>query len=136
MKSKLESSDDEPARKMQCRPFAGIIRTERNDRARRRPARLRMPARGAGGKLGGLRQMRFLRNALAAVAALFLVAGCAAAPEKPTIVVLSLTAAPDVNPDASGRPSPVVVRIYQLASPTAFAAADFFQPYQQEAAVL
>ena len=39
---------------------------------------------------------------------------------------MSLAASRDVNPDASGRPSPVVVRVYQLRTDTLFAAADYF----------
>lgn len=42
----------------------------------------------------------------------------------------------DLNPDDSGRPSPIVVRIYELASPGTFETADFFTLYEQEAATL
>jgi type VI secretion system protein VasD len=38
----------------------------------------------------------------------------AAAPETKVKVSMVLTASADVNPDDSGRPSPVVVRVYQL----------------------
>jgi type VI secretion system protein VasD len=39
---------------------------------------------------------------------------------------------PDVNPDSSGRPSPIVVRIYQLKAEAAFKATDFFTLYDDE----
>jgi type VI secretion system protein VasD len=41
-----------------------------------------------------------------------------------------------VNPDAGGRPSPVVVRVYQLQSDTKFAEADFFALFDTEQQVL
>jgi len=37
--------------------------------------------------------------------------------DDPTIVQATVTAAPDVNPDARGRPSPIKVRFYLLKSP-------------------
>lgn len=49
---------------------------------------------------------------------------------------LTLAASADSNPDASGRPSPVVVRIYQLKTDTAFAGAEFFALYDDEMKVL
>lgn len=39
---------------------------------------------------------------------------------------MTLAAAGDVNPDASGRPSPIVVRVYQLRADAGFAGAEFF----------
>jgi type VI secretion system protein VasD len=38
----------------------------------------------------------------------------------------------DVNPDASGRASPIVVRLFQLRNDGEFAAADFFALYDKE----
>jgi type VI secretion system protein VasD len=49
------------------------------------------------------------------------------APPPPKVVSLTVKAAPDVNPNGAGQPSPVVVHIYQLASATGFAETDFFQ---------
>jgi type VI secretion system protein VasD len=37
-----------------------------------------------------------------------------------------------LNPDAGGRPSPVVVRLFELKSPRAFESADFYSLYQRE----
>jgi type VI secretion system protein VasD len=48
----------------------------------------------------------------------------------------SVEAAENVNPDPGGRPSPVVVRVYQLRSLDVFKAADFFAIYDSEVATL
>jgi type VI secretion system VasD/TssJ family lipoprotein len=47
-------------------------------------------------------------------------------PPPPTLVSLTLKAAPDVNPDASGAPKPVRVRVYKLKTGQPFAETDFF----------
>ena len=84
--------------------------------------------------------MRSIRTGLLAVAALasLALAGCggASAPPPPTIAALTMTAAADINPDPAGKPAPVTVRIYQLASTAAFDHADFFQLYNNDQAVL
>jgi type VI secretion system protein VasD len=54
------------------------------------------------------------------------------APPKPSIAELSFVIDANVNPDASGRPSPVVVRIYELKSLAAFNRADFFSLYEKD----
>jgi type VI secretion system protein VasD len=51
------------------------------------------------------------------------------APTKPVAARLTLTATADINPDSSGRPSPVVIRVYQLKGDAKFNAADFFAIY-------
>ena len=61
--------------------------------------------------------------------------GCAGPPE-PTVVELTLRAALDINPSRDGRPSPVVVHVYQLQSLTTFIEADFFQLTDQAVATL
>ena len=48
-------------------------------------------------------------------------------PPPPGIIDLDLSAAAVVNPDKSGRASPVNVTIYQLSSRSAFDGADYFQ---------
>jgi type VI secretion system protein VasD len=48
-------------------------------------------------------------------------------PPPPGIIDLTVSAAPDVNPDGAGRASPVNVTVYQLASRGALDSADFFQ---------
>jgi type VI secretion system protein VasD len=45
---------------------------------------------------------------------------------------MTVIAQPDVNPDAAGRPSPVVVRVYQLQQEAKFANADFFALFDDE----
>jgi type VI secretion system protein VasD len=73
-------------------------------------------------------------------AALALLAGIASCspppPPPPTIVNLTVSASPGVNPTASGQAAPIVIRVYQLASPTAFEQAEFFQLFNQDQAFL
>lgn len=57
-------------------------------------------------------------------------------PAAPVPVAISLEAGPRVNPDASGRASPVVVRVYELKAAVAFEAADFFALAEREQQVL
>ncbi len=73
-----------------------------------------------------------VRVRILALAAAVAMAGCASAPPKPAAVTLTLQASADVNPDSTGRPSPVVVRIYQLKGDAAFSAAEFFALYDDE----
>jgi type VI secretion system protein VasD len=54
------------------------------------------------------------------------------APPRPSVAELSFVIDPNVNPDASGRPSPVIVRIYELKSLSAFNRADFFALYERD----
>ena len=58
------------------------------------------------------------------------------APQEPTRVVLEIEAAGDINPDRQGRPSPLVLRIFQLRSDAAFNSADFFSLYEKDSSVL
>jgi type VI secretion system protein VasD len=67
--------------------------------------------------------------------ALWLVGACSGTPS-PGSVDLTITAGNDINPDPGGRPSPVVLRIYQLAAAPPFQAADFFQLFDKEQATL
>jgi len=73
---------------------------------------------------------------------LLLLAGCAAdepkpaPPPPPTVVQLRIEALPDINLDGEGRPSPLLLRVYQLKELAAFNGADFFQLYQNEKSVL
>lgn len=57
---------------------------------------------------------------------------------RPQPVPLSgtVSAAADLNPSATQRPSPLVLRIYELRSDTAFSKADFIALYQAEQATL
>lgn len=49
---------------------------------------------------------------------------------------MTIAATAEINPDASGRPSPVVVRVYQLRTAEAFNAAEFFALFDDEQKVL
>jgi type VI secretion system protein VasD len=60
------------------------------------------------------------------------VSGCAAKPAKPSPTHAQLIASANVNPDASGRASPIVIRLFQLRNDGEFAAADFFALYGKE----
>lgn len=57
-------------------------------------------------------------------------------PPKPAKLELAVVAAPDLNPDATGRSSPLVVRIYALRSLTEFEKADFFALYEKDEQIL
>ncbi len=50
----------------------------------------------------------------------------------PTRLTGELAASYGVNPDPNGRPSPLVVRLYELRERDAFDSADFFTLYEQD----
>jgi len=60
----------------------------------------------------------------------------AAPAESKTKSAMTLAASADTNPDANGRPSPVVVRVYQLKTDAAFKGAEFFALYDDDQKVL
>lgn len=62
-----------------------------------------------------------------------LTAGCRSSPP---LLQGSIKAAQTTNPDLRGRPSPVVVRIYELRALGAFNGADFFSLFEKEAETL
>ena len=49
----------------------------------------------------------------------------------PTRLDLTLTASDRLNPDQHDRPSPVVLRLFELRHPVAFETADFFSLYER-----
>jgi type VI secretion system protein VasD len=55
---------------------------------------------------------------------------------QPVPLAGTISAAADLNPSATQRPSPLVVRIYELRSDTAFSRADFIALYQAEQATI
>ena len=79
-----------------------------------------------------------MRSAWPATCALLVLmsAGCATTPPPSTEVTGTLQAAANVNPSASKRPSPLLVRVYELKSATAFNNADFVSLYQRDQAEL
>ena len=71
-------------------------------------------------------------NALTALTTLVLLAGCSTLSpySHVTKLNLNLTASDQLNPDLNGRPSPIVVRLFELKHPVAFENADFFSLYE------
>jgi len=55
---------------------------------------------------------------------------------KPTRLEVSIEASPNLNPNAEGRPSPIVMRFYELSSADVFESSDFFTLYDNEMAAL
>ena len=67
---------------------------------------------------------------------LWLASGCSYFMSDLTKVDMRIVTGGDVNPDDTGRPSPVVVRVIELKSPSGFESSDFFALYQSEAQTL
>jgi type VI secretion system protein VasD len=69
-----------------------------------------------------------------------LTAGCKLKRPKPNpappVAVVSMRAQPDVNPGPDGRPSPIVLRLYQLKADAAFGNSDYFPLFDDEKKVL
>jgi type VI secretion system protein VasD len=78
-----------------------------------------------------------LRTAAMLCAALALCA-CVSVGSKPKVatVKLQIIAAGDVNPTADGRPSSLVLRIYQLKADTKFTGAEFFDLFEKQDEIL
>lgn len=66
-----------------------------------------------------------------------LLAGCGAT-ERSVAVPYSITldVAPDVNPDLNRKPSPIVLKVFQLKTASAFESADFFSLQDKPQSVL
>jgi len=62
-----------------------------------------------------------------------LAVGCGSSPP---LLRGAITVDSNVNPDRAGRPSPIVVRIYELKATAAFSGADFFALFDNEQATL
>ncbi|WP_250455982.1 type VI secretion system lipoprotein TssJ [Caballeronia sp. ATUFL_M2_KS44] len=85
------------------------------------------------------RFLAFTRLCFAVLLCMLGVAACKSPPPPPpapTIVRISVNALAGVNPDRTGRPSPVVVRVYELKTTAAFDSADFFTLYGKDQATL
>ena len=100
---------------------------------------------------GGARRQRMAADGMAAAAGLtasnalitFItftsLIGCASKPPPPpppTEIIGVVQATPNVNPSVSKRPSPLLIRIYELKTATAFNSADFVSLYQRDQAEL
>lgn len=70
------------------------------------------------------------------VAALATLTGCGSAPAKPAEAKARISATAQVNPNSSGRPSPIHVRIFQLKEDGAFMDADFWALVDKETETL
>jgi type VI secretion system protein VasD len=83
--------------------------------------------------------MRTMFSKFAVFAFVVLVASlsaCGSSPPKPDKARMTFVAQPIVNPDAKGRPSPIVVRVYQLKSDDKYTGADFFALFDDDQKVL
>lgn len=69
------------------------------------------------------------------LATVLLLAACASSP-RPTVVVMHIQAAADLNPSADGQATPVRVRLYELKSGAAFSRADYFSLVDAASATL
>lgn len=80
-----------------------------------------------------VRRSTALFNTLTALTAVILLAGCSTLSPYSHITKLNLklTASNQLNPDLNGRPSPIVVRLFELKHPVAFENADFFSLYER-----
>ncbi|WP_085726876.1 type VI secretion system lipoprotein TssJ [Pseudomonas sp. R37(2017)] len=74
----------------------------------------------------------FLKT-LTALVAFGLLVGCSSLSpySKVTKLNLKLTTSDQLNPDLNGRPSPIVVRLFELKHPVTFENADFFSLYER-----
>ena len=76
------------------------------------------------------------RPLFSVLAAALLLGACASAPPPKTEITGVLQASANVNPSVSKRPSPLMVRVYELKSTTVFNSADFVSLYQRDQAEL
>ena len=72
----------------------------------------------------------------AAAAAILAVAACASSTPDPTTLAMTITATGSINPNSASEPSPVVLRIYQLKSDSAFHNAGFADIFYDDRKVL
>ena len=81
-----------------------------------------------------MRGPRWCANrALLLIGGILLATGCGSSPP---LLRGAITVDSNVNPDRAGRPSPIVVRVYELKSVAAFNGADFFALFDSEQATL
>jgi type VI secretion system protein VasD len=73
---------------------------------------------------------------MAALGVALLLSACAGKPPPPASVAGTIQASAQINPSASKRPSPLLIRVYELKSAASFNAADFMSLYQRDQAEL
>ena len=87
--------------------------------------------------MGDARVKTFGLHPVAALGVALLLSACAAKPPPPPASVTgTVQASNQINPSASKRPSPLLIRIYELKSTATFNAADFMSLYQRDQAEL
>ena len=81
--------------------------------------------------------MNSLKALLLLLLTMIFLSGCQAVYATfPPSTKLHFRVAADINPDAEGRPSPVIIKVYELASKTVFENQDFFALYDNPEAIL
>ncbi|MDX5408439.1 MAG: type VI secretion system lipoprotein TssJ [Chromatiaceae bacterium] len=81
--------------------------------------------------------MNSLKALLLLLLTMIFLSGCQAVYSTfPPSTKLHFRVAADINPDAEGRPSPVIIKVYELASKTVFENQDFFALYDNPEAIL
>lgn len=81
--------------------------------------------------------MKVLSHGIALLLSLFLLSSCQVMYSTfPPSTTLHFRVAADLNPDQNDRPSPVIVKVFELASKTIFENQDFFALYDDPTAVL
>lgn len=79
---------------------------------------------------------RWTQRLAVLIALAWMLASCGSKPPKPTTLSGTIQVAPNANPSASKRPSPLLLRVYELKSAAAFNSADFMALYQRDQAEL
>jgi type VI secretion system protein VasD len=83
--------------------------------------------------MGDARLKTFGLHPLAALGVALVLSACGSKPPaKPASVTGTVQASAQINPSASKRPSPLLIRIYELKSAANFNAADFMSLYQRD----
>lgn len=81
--------------------------------------------------------MKFLRTLILVCISMVVLSGCQAVYATfPPSTKLHFRVASDINPDFDGRPSPVIIKVYELASKTVFENQDFFALYDSPETIL
>ncbi|MDX1392081.1 MAG: type VI secretion system lipoprotein TssJ [Rheinheimera sp.] len=81
--------------------------------------------------------MKLIKLLILLGAVAVVLAGCQAVYATfPPSTKLHFRVASDINPDFDGRPSPVIIKVYELASKTVFENQDFFALYDNPESIL
>ena len=86
--------------------------------------------------------MRSNKRILALILLVLIFTGCNSSPEKPetnepqVMTDINITASTLLNPDINNRPSPVVIRIYELKSLGVYTESDFYGLFEDYESVL